>query len=196
MPLFYGMERVIRLRQKGETMSMNDAEAHDPLESIHADLAIIASGLLRRSERHVSLHTHDLVGEAVMRVLGAKALAFESESHLKALIARTMRRVLVDLARKRHAHKRSGQKVTLVTDLHKMPNGGMDLVKLDSALLRLKALDAERAEIVTLRYFGGMSVDEVAEVLGCSASSVTRSWRTARSWLKDALKSDLANVIQ
>jgi RNA polymerase sigma factor (TIGR02999 family) len=157
-------------------------------EDIHAELAALASYLLRRNERHVSLHTHDLVGEAIARLLGAERLVVDDEVHLKSLAARAMRRVLIDCARKRLADKRSGQFLTLRTDEGVFAEGNADLIKLDEALIRLKVIDPARAHLVELRYFGGLSIAEAAEVLGTSPSSVERSWRTARAWLKTALE--------
>ena len=159
-------------------------------DAVHPDLRALASHLLRRNERHVSLHTEDLVGEAVMRLLGADALHVESESHLKALAARTMRRVLIDAARRRGTEKRAGPVVTLRTEQDQMPGDVVDMMRLDRALRRLKAIDPARADIVELRYFGGLSVEEIALVQQSSASTVGRSWRSARAWLRDALEND------
>jgi RNA polymerase sigma factor (TIGR02999 family) len=171
-----------------------DASGHGPmLEAIHAELATLASYLLHRHERHVSLHTHDLVGEAVARLLGAKRLVVDDPSHLKVLASRAMRRVLIDLARRRVAEKRSGTVLTLRTD-----DGGADsnaeLLRLDEALMRLKVIDPDRAHLVELRYFGGLSVAEAAEVLNTSPSSVERSWRTARTWLRAAMEDDITRA--
>ena len=98
-----------------------------------------------------------------------------------------MRRVLIDHARKHASDKRQHQKVTLVTQLI----GGqetVDIHQLENALLRLKVIDEDRAKIVEMRYYGGLSLDEIAEVLGCSASTVKRDWRISRVWLLEAME--------
>ncbi|MCQ8186462.1 ECF-type sigma factor [Parvularcula maris] len=178
-----------------------DGEREEPMEGaevegwmfedIHAELAALASYLLRQDERHVSLHTHDLVGEAIARLLGAERLVVDDPLHLKSLAARAMRRVLIDRARKRNAEKRSGQRLTLRTDDGVFAEGNAALVRLDEALIRLKVIDADRAHLVELRYFGGLSISEAAEVLGTSPSTVERSWRATRAWLKSALEESL-----
>lgn len=177
----------------GGDQGRGDAEHGEMFEAIHAELATLASYLLHRHERHVSLHTHDLVGEAVARLLGAKHLDVDDPAHLRVLASRAMRRVLIDLARKRVAEKRSGTVFTLRTD-----DGGADsnaeLLRLDEALMRLKVIDPDKARLVELRYFGGLSIPEVAEVLQTSPSTVERSWRAARAWLRAALEDDISRV--
>ena len=98
-----------------------------------------------------------------------------------------MRRILVDHARKKSADKRHHHKVTLTTRVAGGPER-LDLDHLDKALIRLAAIDPERAQIVELRYFGNMTLEEIAEVTGTSDSTVKRNWRTARAWLLDAMR--------
>jgi RNA polymerase sigma factor (TIGR02999 family) len=114
-------------------------------------------------------------------------------AHFLALAARAMRRTLIDHARKKKSNKRIHQKVTLVTRFEGAP-GRMDLDVLDKALIRLKALDENKARIVELRYFGGLSLAVVGEVLGLSESTVKRQWRVARTWLIDIMSAE--NVAQ
>lgn len=158
------------------------------LEAIHQDAAAVASALLRKGERHVSLHTHDLLGEAVVRLLNSQDTKVQDRAHLMALVARTMRRVLIDAARARQADKRAGQVITLATRHGDSSGDRVDLIKLDHALKRLKVLDPDRACLVELRFFGGLSLEETAEALGCSISTVQRSWRTAKVWLRHTLQ--------
>ncbi|NRA31235.1 MAG: sigma-70 family RNA polymerase sigma factor [Parvularculaceae bacterium] len=169
---------------------------HQLIEAIHADLVSVASALLRRGGRKVSLHTHDLVGEAVVRILGSKSVSVNDRAHLLALVARTMRCVLIDEVRSQQTQKRKGQIITLITG-HGTEGQAerVDLLCLDHALRRLKVLDPQRALLVELRYFGGMSIDDTAEALGISASSVRRSWKTARVWLHQAMAEDKASRV-
>ncbi|MEE4207990.1 MAG: ECF-type sigma factor [Parvularcula sp.] len=177
----------------GASQDFGESGHGQMLEAIHAELVTLASYLLHRHERHVSLHTYDLVGEAVARLLGAKQLIIDDPSHLKVLASRAMHRVLIDLARKRVAGKRSGAVLTLRTDDDgKDPNA--ELLRLDEALMRLKVIDHEKARLVELRYFGGLSISEVAEVLNTSPSTVERSWRAARAWLRAAIEDDITKA--
>ncbi len=159
-------------------------------EAIYAELFVIASGLLRRELRPISLLTSDLVNEAAMRLLQADALP-EDRAHFLALSARVMRHVLVDAARRRAAEKRRKITVTLHADVQGAQESPMELIALETALIRLKAIDAERAEIVVMRYYGGMTTEEIALVLGVSDSTVKRSWRVACAWLKEAMTDDV-----
>lgn len=162
----------------------------DLFEAIHQDLSSVASALLRRRERHASLHTHDLVGEAVLRLLQSERLVVADRAHLLALAARAMRRVLIDAARRRGAGKRRGEHLTLRTDDGAGGGESFEILRLERALLRLRAIDPDRAVLVELRYYGGLTVEEAATVLNVSPSTVERSWRTARAWLRDAIEND------
>ena len=151
------------------------------------ELEQIAAARLR-AEHSTSLSTHDLINEAIMRIVGSNP-DVGNRAHLLALVSRLMRNVLVDQARLRQANKRQHQKVELRTQLPgTMP---IDLYELDTALIRLEAIDEGYAEIVEMRYFGGMTIKEVAEVIGCSEPTVKRRWQVARAWLADALMQPL-----
>ena len=166
---------------------LGDMNARDQLfNRLYVELRKISATLLR-GEGDISLTTGDLVNEAVIRVIKSEHIDFNDKSHFLALSARTMRRVLIDHARKHASDKRQHQKVTLVTQLI----GGqetVDIHQLENALLRLKVIDEDRAKIVEMRYYGGLSLDEIAEVLGCSASTVKRDWRISRVWLLEAME--------
>ena len=103
----------------------------------------------------------------------------------RAVASRAMRQILVDHARRRNAGKRGGNATRLVLDeeIAAVPARGLDLVALDDALARLEKLDADQARLVELRFFGGLTVEETAVVLGCSPATVKRSWSSARAWL-------------
>ena len=124
-----------------------------------------------------------------MRLLQLDQIDWADRSHFLALSARAMRRILIDHARKKKSDKRSHKKVTLLTRFEGAPQR-LDLDALDKALIRLKAIDADKSTIVELRYFGGLSLAEIAEVLGTSESTVKRQWRVTRTWLTDALRVD------
>lgn len=181
--------RDTRAKELLDAWRAGDVSSRDELfEVVFVELRQISAALLR-AERNASLSTGDLVNEAVIRLLRIERIEWADKAHFLALSARAMRRVLVDHARRKHSDKRQHERVTLITQVHGGGPERIELDKLDKALIRLQAIDPERAEIVELRYFGGLSLEEVAEVTGVSDSTVKRSWRVARAWLADAMKS-------
>ncbi|MEL8056352.1 MAG: ECF-type sigma factor [Pseudomonadota bacterium] len=164
-----------------------DLSARDELfERLYGELRKVSAALLR-GESNCSLSTGDLVNEAVMRLIKLDRMELNDRSHFLALSSRAMRRILIDHSRKKSADKREHQRVTLITQVE----GGaqrLDLDRLDKALIRLAVIDAQKAEIVEYRYFGGLSLAEIAEVMGTSESTIKRKWRVARAWLVNALK--------
>lgn len=169
-----------------------DESARDRLFSIlYGEFATIASALLRRQNGPISLATSDLVNEAVIRIFSASDLEITDRTHLLALSARVMRQVLLDAARRRNRQKRRSLHVTL-SDAHgdNSPETA-NYEALERALVRLTAIDPDRAEIVELRYFGGLSVEEIALLKQVSASTIKRKWEAARLWLKDAMEYDI-----
>ncbi len=166
-----------------------DIEARDELfERLYSELRQVSAALLR-AESNSSLSTGDLVNEAAMRLMQIDQIDWADRAHFLALSARAMRRILIDYARKKKSDKRSHKKVTLLTRFEGAPQR-LDLDALDKALIRLKAIDEDKSTIVELRYFGGLSLAEIAEVLGTSESTVKRQWRVTRTWLTDALRVD------
>lgn len=155
------------------------------------DLSRVAAALLRR-ERNVSLSTGDLVHEAVMRLIQLNRIAIEDRSHFMALASRFMRRSLVEHVRAKRRDKREHRKVTLVTRFE--GDRPIDLNGLDQALHRLQAFDSERADIVEMRYFGGMTTGDIAAVLSLSEATVKRRWTAARAWLLDVMDDPFAPV--
>lgn len=167
-----------------------DLVARDRLFTLlYSELNQVSAALLR-AERNSSLATGDLVNEAVMRLIRLDQIEWTDKTHFLALSARAMRRILIDNARKKLSDKRHHQKVTLVTRLPGVAADRIDFDVLEKALIRLAAIDKEKADIVELRYFGGMSHQEIAEVTGTSESTVKRGWRAARAWLLDAMSND------
>lgn len=166
-----------------------DLDARDALfELLYSELLQVSAALLR-AERNNSLSTGDLVNEAAIRLIQLDKIDWADKSHFLALSARAMRRILIDHARRKNSDKRHHQKVTLVTRIEGQPNR-VDFDVLEKSLIRLNAIDGEKADIVELRYFGGLSVPEIAEVIGTSESTVKRQWRVARAWLVDAMAAD------
>jgi RNA polymerase sigma factor (TIGR02999 family) len=166
-----------------------DTGARDRLiAELHPELRTIASAQLRR-ERHVSFSSGDLVNDAVLRLVTLGRIEMADRAHMVALAARLMRNILVDHARARGANKRLHHKVELNHDLDGEQR--VDLIALESALLRLGAIDAELAELVEMRYFGGMPLGDIAQVTGLSEATVKRRWRAARAWLADALENPI-----
>lgn len=162
-----------------------DETARDALISrLHPELAQIAAARLR-GERDSSLSTGDLINDAVLRLMAATGVEMNDRVHFIALASRVMRNILVDRARARHSDKRRGVKVELCTNVDGEQR--FDLRLLDSALIRLGAIDAQLMQLVEMRYFGGMTFTDVAAVLGLSDRTVKRRWQVARAWLADAL---------
>ena len=177
----------IKAKELLKAWRAGDVTARDQLfEQLYVHLRRISATLLR-GEGDISLTTGDLVNEAVMRVIKSDVLEINDKAHFLALSARTMRRVLIDHARKHVSNKRRHQKVTLATHLMGGQEG-IDIQELEKALIRLKAMNEDRANIVEMRYYGGMSIEEVAEVMGCSTSTVKRGWRVSRAWLLAAIE--------
>jgi len=163
-----------------------DAAAGEQLFPIvHAELRRLAGAYLWRERRGHSLQPTALVNEAFLRLAASTGLDWHSRAHFFAIAARVMRQVLVEHARRRKAAKRHGCHVTLKdSDAVAAP---LDLLDLEDALVELAALDARQARVVELRYFGGLDVEETAEVLGVSARTVKRAWQVARAWLQHRL---------
>ncbi|HEX9001452.1 MAG TPA: sigma-70 family RNA polymerase sigma factor [Blastocatellia bacterium] len=153
--------------------------------AVQVELRQIAQRALRRQPRGQTLQTADLVNEAYLRLLGQNDVAWQNRAHFFAVAARAMRFVLVDHARARQVAKRGGggEKVSLDEAMVAAPGQPDDLLALNDALERLAAFDEQKSRIVEMRYFAGMSVEEVAEALGIAAITVKREWARAKAWL-------------
>jgi len=165
------------------------AEALLPL--VYDELRRLAAGYLRRERPGQTLQATALVHEAYLRLVRPADQPWNGRTHFLAIAAVSMRQILVDRARRRHAAKRGGhaQRITLDDAVLPAPadRDGIDLVALDRALTELAALDPQQARIVELRYFGGLTVEETADVLGVSPATVKRHWMLARAYLRKAL---------
>lgn len=164
-------------------------EALIPL--VYDELRRLAHHQLRGERHQLTLQTADLVHETYARLVDSSRVQWQNRAHFLAVAAQSMRRVLVDAARARQAQKRGGDyaRVDLDTELIVAGAPDVDMVALDDALRTLGAADARRARVVELRFFGGLTVEETAEVLGVSPETVMRDWKVARAWLYQQLKS-------
>jgi len=132
-----------------------------------------------------TLQTTALVNEAYLRLVNSRQVNWQNRAHFFAISAQLMRRILVDYARARGSQKRGGgvPKVTLDEELMAPQEKGQDLVALDDALKALAHIDPRKCKVIELRFFGGLSVDETAEVLKISPDTILRDWRLAKAWL-------------
>ena len=162
-------------------------EALIPL--VYDELRRVARSALSRQRSGHTLGSTALVHEAYIRLVGRSSVRFENRAHFFAVASHLMRRILVDHARKHNAVKRGGENLTLVLDdeVALPEKREVDLSALDDALTLLATLDARQANIVEMRFFGGLSIDETSHVLGISSATVKREWATARTWLYDAM---------
>ncbi len=135
----------------------------------------------------VELQPTDLVSECVIRLIGLEQIEWKDRVHFLGVAGGTMRRVLVDQARARKAGKRDGVHVTLATRHEAGFDKGVDLLALDSALERLGRISPERAQAIELKFFAGMTNEEIAEYMDVSLSTTRRHVRAAKAWLYDAL---------
>jgi RNA polymerase sigma factor (TIGR02999 family) len=156
------------------------------LARVYDELRRVASGLMRRERPDHTLSPTAVVHEAVIRLLGEHVFDKAADrSFLFAAAARAMREVLIDHARRRTADRRGGgrRRVPLDAVVDYFEGQGLDVVAVHEALDRLAERDPRQAQVMTLRYFGGMTVAEVAAALGVSVVTVERDWRLARAWL-------------
>jgi RNA polymerase sigma-70 factor (ECF subfamily) len=138
-----------------------------------------------------SLQTTALVNEAYMRLTDYKRMRWENRAHFFAVSAQLMRRILVDHARRRNLKRGAGVQHVSLEDTAVVGERDEDLVALDDALLALARFDSRKSQVVELRFFGGLSVEETAEVLRISAVTVMRDWSTARAWLYREMKGEI-----
>jgi RNA polymerase sigma factor (TIGR02999 family) len=158
---------------------------------VYAEIHKLAHRYMQRERQGHSMQTTALINEAYLRLINVGDVHWSDRAHFFAVSAQLMRRILVDAARTRAAHKRGGQarKVehSSAVNLDEIADGssrrGEELIAVDDALTALAQFDERKAQIVELRFFGGLSVEEAAQVLGVSAQTVMRDWKLARVWL-------------
>lgn len=162
---------------------------------VHAELRRMARRYVRRERRDLSLPATGLVNECYLRLVDAQQVDWQNRAHFLALAGRMMRRILVDVARARQYRKRGGgAEHVAVDDQITAPEPDRDLVALDEALRALAVVDQRKANVVELRFFGGLSNEETADALGVSAKTVMRDWQVAKVWLLRELTSGRGNV--
>lgn len=165
------------------------------LPLVYEQLRNLAQHALAGERAGHTLQATALVHEAYLRLVGPREVPWQSRAHFVAAAAEAMRRILVDHARKKTAQKRGGPAaVREALDLQGLPDPDSErdnagFLILDAAISRLQEVDPEAAQVVHLRYFAGLGVDETAAALGVSAPTVKRSWAFARGWLKEAIES-------
>jgi len=163
-----------------------DAALDQLLPVVHQELRRLARRYMFGERPGHTLQTTALINEAYLRLVNSRQVNWQNRAHFFAISAQLMRRILVDSARARGDQKRGGEipKVTLDEALIGPQEKGQDLVALDDALKVLSGVDPRKSRVVELRFFGGLSVEETAEVLKVHANTVLRDWRLAKMWLK------------
>ncbi len=172
--------------------SHGDAEADDRLiDAVYAELRALARGYLRRERPDHSLAPTALVHEAYLRLVDQRRVPWHNRAHFFAIAAHVMRRLLVDHARAHGAVKRgAGHRVPFLDIDVAVDPADLDMIALDAALVRLAAIDRRQSRLVELRFFAGLTGDEIATVLGVAPITVKRDWALARAWLFRELRGE------
>jgi RNA polymerase sigma-70 factor, ECF subfamily len=167
---------------------------HQLMPLVYDELRRIAARYVSRERPGQTLQATALVNEAFVRLAAERPREFANRQHFVAIAALSMRQILVQRARARRAAKRGGAPQRVTLDDRNLPLGDahsagdpIDIIALDDALTKLAALDAQQARIVELRYFGGLTLEEVAETTGVSLATVKRQFAMARAWLKQTI---------
>jgi len=169
-----------------DNWSRGDLEAREKLMPlVYDELRRLAASYLRRKRVDHTLQATALVNEAYMRLVREKSVSWQNKSHFFSVCAKLMRRILVDHARVHMAQKRGdgAQKIALTEALVMSREQPAEMLALDESLSRLAALDAHRSQLVELRVFAGLTVEETAEILRISPATVKRDWAVAKAWL-------------
>ena len=164
---------------------------------VYAELRRIAHRYMNRERRGHTLQTTELVNEAYLRLIDASRVRWQDRAHFFAISAQLMRRILVDFARSRRYLKRGGgaHRTSFDESRFQSPAPSPDLVALDDAMEALAVKDARKSRVVELRFFGGLSVEETAEVLKVSPDTVHRDWRLAKAWLTREMGKATTSVV-
>jgi RNA polymerase sigma factor (TIGR02999 family) len=171
--------------------SQGDESARERLiPLLYGELHRLARRYMRQERPDHTLQATALVNEAYLRLIDVNHVEWQNRTHFLALAAQMMRRILIESARSRHREKRGGGAVRVnIDDLDELPQPpGHDLVALSDALSALAVLDERMSRVVELRFFGGLTVQETAEVLNVSPETVMRDWKTAKAWLLRELR--------
>ena len=179
-PPTHGITQLLQAWGNGDEQAL---EKLTPL--VYEELHKAAHRYMARQAPDHTLQTTALVNEVYLRLVDVRELTWQNRAHFLAVCAKLMRRILIDFARSRGAWKRGGeaQAIAFDEDLIVSQEPRADLLALDDALNHLGALDLRKSQVVELRFFGGLTVDETAEVLKVSPDTVLRDWRLAKDWL-------------
>ncbi len=169
--------------QHGRPEAMDDL-----IPLVYSQLRTLAASYLRNEQRQHTLQPTALIHEAFLRLVDQRTATWQNRAHFLGVAAQVMRRILVDHARRRTAGKRGGGKIVTLDEELTPQAERLDLVRVDEALDELKAVDERQARVVELRYFGGLSIEETAQVLDVSPATVKRDWVLAKAWLFRALR--------
>lgn len=152
---------------------------------VYEELRKMAKRYLRDQPSGHTFQTTELIHEAYLKLAGSEDKDWKNRSHFFGVAARAMRHILVDYARSKMAKKRGGSKTKIVIDdaMIVSPERASEIIALDDALNALASLDKRKSRVVELKYFGGLSMPEIAEVLGVSRETIKRDWKFARTWL-------------
>jgi RNA polymerase sigma factor (TIGR02999 family) len=194
-PSGQGITQLLKAWGSGDPQAL---ERLTPL--VYRELRRLAKAYMARERPDHTLQATALVNEAYLRLVDVRDVSWQNRAHFFAICARTMRRILIDFARSRQYQKRGGDEVSVALDnaLEVPDRPTVGLVALDDALNALAKLDPRKSQVVELRFFGGLSVQETAVVLQVSPETVKRDWRFARVWLERELsgkESDAAGTL-
>lgn len=152
---------------------------------VYEELRRMARSYMRRQPSGHTFQTTELIHEAYLKIAKSEDRNWENRAHFFGVAAKAMRQILVDYARSKSSQKRGGwqERITLIDDVMTTNNSSKEIVALDDALKNLEQIDPRRGHVVELKYFGGLTVEEIAEVLKISTKTVNRDWQFARTWL-------------
>ena len=170
--------------------ALSGADRDRLLGQVYGELRVLARKILAGDRARQHLAPTELVNAAAIRIIGQRRISTRERTHFFAFSAHVMRQVLIDEVRRERADKRGGPKVTLITEIAESAApeaAGIDVEAIHDALDQLAEVDPALAKLVELRYFAGLSLEEIADVQGTSVSTLKRQWRVARAWLQDAL---------
>jgi RNA polymerase sigma-70 factor, ECF subfamily len=173
----------------------DDSAVNRLMPLVYDELRALAQSYLSQERSDHTLQATALVHEAYLRLVKQSDVEWKGRAHFFAVAAQAIRRILVDYARGHDRAKRGGQsqRVLLEEDSALLPERDLDLVALDESLVKLAELNARQAQIVELRFFGGLTLKEIADYLGVSSRTVDGDWSMARAWLRRALQADDAS---
>ena len=179
--------KIMRLLEAWREGDNTALDALTPL--VHKELRRMAHRCPRQERLDAALQTTELINEAYLKLVDCSRVRWQDRAHFFAISAQLMRRTLVDLARSRRYAKRGGEAIRVTFDegLDAPAVQTPDWIALDDALKALEAVEARKSQVVELRFFGGLSVEETAEVLQVSPDTVHRDWRFAKAWLRREL---------